>query len=241
MNIIISGSKGNLGAYVVKGLIAQDEFRVTGYDLDAKNDFLDQLDAKKPIDFFIHFGEYSSPEITVEQALSNITSSIQLLEKLKASGAVQNFIYASSLRVYGSWEHWIRSLGSSSPDEVLDVLDYKALENTFYPVTHYANGKLFVENELRRSILVDHWDCKVAVLRIGSILGEDRTNDVEIEVEFNSWTGKMRHTRVFKSDFLTFLIKLISNGLKNQFDIINIVPKASFLNYISCGKNFNNY
>lgn len=241
MNIVISGSQGNLGAYVINGFKANQELIVTGYDLDTKNDFLDQLETGVKIDYFIHFGEYSSPEISLEKALENVTNTNTLLRLLTSKSRLKHFIYASSHRVYGSWEPWIRTLQGQSPENALRQLDPKSRAAIFYPITHYANGKIFIENELRRLVYQEHWQCKVAILRIGSILGKDSTSDVDLEVEFNSWPDKMKHSRVLKSDLFKFLNQLISTGFNESFQIIDVIPKESVLNNISSGKNFHNY
>lgn len=204
-NIVLIGSKGNIGSRIVRSSVHS----YIEIDLDNQAAFFEL----KQIDIVLHFGEMSSPRLSLEESICNIENTLAYFKHAINAGC-KSFIYASSHRVYGSWE--------------------TSLDLPLVPTTNYGKAKLTCERALCD---LSPNDMSILVLRIGSILGEDVTANEELERLNNEWKGKYDITRSLFKDFLSRIDELITQDNMGH-RVMNVLPIDSPLNQKFDGQNF---
>jgi len=206
--IVLVGSKGTIASRILQS----SKHSFIEIDLDNEAAFY----TLKRIDIVLHFGEMSSPSLSMHDSLSNIEKTIAYYKYALKVGC-ESFFYASSHRVYGSWE--------------------EKLTPPFVPITNYGKGKLICEILLRELSVAT---TGVVVLRIGTLLGEDDVSNQDLESENSEWKGKYDFTRTTFKDFVSRLDKLVAEK-HTGYSVLNVLPKSSLLNKKFDGKNFYNY
>lgn len=214
MIVALIGSEGRLG-----NIVKQSSIFITHY-FDKGN--IENFYLLSSCDVVIHLGEFSDPDISLELALSNVVSSINIIQHSEKIG-VRHFIYASSHRRYGSWENTMKHGGN------LDK---------FYPLSFYGASKAYIEDVLR--ISSTSRKMKSSILRIGTIMNDQLDNN-RLENLNHEWRGKYSYTRISGDDFIAFLVSLVSNPKHTQSQVYNLIPEQSELNKYFDGKNINNY
>lgn len=214
MIVALIGSEGRLGKTV-----RQSDIFITHY-FDRSN--IQDFYLLSSCDVIIHLGEFSDPDISLDEALSNVLSSIEIIQHAQKIG-VRHFIYASSHRRYGSWEN---------------IMKHGSNLDKFYPLTFYGASKAYVEDVLRISSTTHQM--KSSILRIGTIMNDEFDNDTLEDIN-GEWRGKYSYTRISGDDFVAFLVTLLSNSIHTQSQVFNLIPKQSELNKYFDGKNFYNY
>lgn len=204
---VLIGSEGTIGSYIKENSIH------SFFEVDIKNRHA--FFELEEIDIVLHFGEKSSPDLTLNESLDNIVGTLEYLKHALKCGC-KTFIYASSHRVYGSWE-----------DD---------LEKPFYPTTNYGIAKGVIEGVLR-----DFSQEKMSsiILRIGTLLNSDTIGNTELEILNNEWAGKYNFTRSFFSDFVHHLDEFLTEK-QDTFKVYNVLPINSNLNHLFDGENFYN-
>jgi nucleoside-diphosphate-sugar epimerase len=203
-NIVLIGAGGNVGSRILQNSIHS----YIQIDLHNQSDFY----KLQKIDIVLHFGEMSSPSLSVEDSLSNLEATLAYYKYARRIGC-STFVYASSHRVFGSWE--------------------KSLDTSLHPITNYGRAKSISERLLRDF----SEDMATIVLRIGTLLGDDSISNRELEMQYGEWEGKYDYSRSLFSDFIIHLDKLLILEHKG-FKVLNVLPLGSILNQIFDGKNF---
>lgn len=171
-NYLVTGAAGFIGSAIAKKLIEENNTVVTidnfstGFkrnvpkkvEIIEGNDFdeivLNKLNGRK-FDAIIHIAGQSSGEISFEKPVydlqTNAQSTLMLLNYARKTGC-KNFIFASSMSVYGDHEE-------------------KQVDETSYtvPKSFYAVGKLASENYMR--IFSQEYGLKCTALRFFNVYG----------------------------------------------------------------------
>lgn len=172
MNYLVTGAAGFIGSKIAERLIKEGHSVVTidnlstgyeecvpaGCEFICGNDYdeavIDKLQERK-FDAIIHIAGQSSGEISFEDPKydlnTNTLSTLMLLQYAKRTGC-KNFIYASSMSVYG--EHGEIKVGEDAWPT---------------PKSFYAVGKLASENYMR--IFANSFGIKCTALRFFNVYG----------------------------------------------------------------------
>lgn len=168
---LVTGAAGFIGAAVAKSLVDQGHHVITIDNLRTGHvenipegvEFIqgncqdtESIDALKDIklDAILHIAGQSSGEISFEDPVydlqTNAQSTLQLLQYARRTGC-RNFIYASTMSVYGD-----------QPEQAIDE------SATPLPKSFYAVGKLASENYLK---IFTQYDINCTALRLFNVYG----------------------------------------------------------------------
>jgi nucleoside-diphosphate-sugar epimerase len=218
MNILVTGSSGFVGKYLVRSLI-ENNFEVSEADIKFGIDLADintLKNIKKP-EIVIHLAAMVfSPEAfknPVEYYKNNINSTLNVLELCREHGS--KFIFASSY-VYG-------------------VPLYLPVDEE-HPVSHfnpYASGKIICENLCKG--YNQNFGVRVVILRPSNIFGFGQDERFLIPSVISQTKNKIinlgdpnpKRDFVFIDDVINAYIKAIEFDNKD-FDIFNIAAGVSY-------------
>lgn len=233
---LVTGAAGFIGSVIAKKLIAQGNKVVTidnlstGLEKNIPNgcffikgnvydeDIIVQLEKFK-FDCIIHIAGQSSGEVSFENPVydlqTNTQSTIMLLKYARISGC-KNFIYASSMSVYGDAE-----------DEFVNE------DMNIRPMSFYAVGKAASENYMR---IYSSFGIKCTALRFFNVygIGQNLSNlkqgmasiylAMAIKDKHILVKGSKDRFRdfVYIDDVLNSVLKSIDRKKGNDFEIYNV-------------------
>lgn len=175
--ILVTGAAGFIGSAIAKKLLELNNSVVTVDNLSTgklenvpegcvflKGNVYDEKIIKKlksyKFDFIIHFAGQSSGEVSFEDPIydlkTNTQSTLMLLTLSKEIGC-ENFIYASSMSVYGDQEN-----------------PFVSELNTTIPKSFYAVGKMASEHYMR---IYSQYKIKMTALRLFNVYGKGQNLD----------------------------------------------------------------
>lgn len=236
-NYLVTGAAGFIGSAIAKKLIEENNTVVTidnfstGFKKNVPekveiingNDFdetvFNKLDGRK-FDAIIHIAGQSSGEISFEKPVydlqTNAQSTLMLLNYARKTGC-KNFIFASSMSVYGDHEE-------------------KQVDETSYtvPKSFYAVGKLASENYMR--IFSQEYGLKCTALRFFNVygIGQNMENlkqgmaSIYLAQAIKSkhiiikGSGERFRDFVYISDVVSAVKKSLARETCNNFEIYNV-------------------
>lgn len=233
---LVTGAAGFIGSAVAKFLIEQGDKVVTIdnlstgfkanipngcefiYGNDYDNEVLKELE-KYRFDGIIHIAGQSSGEVSFENPVydlkTNVQSTIMLLNYAKATGC-KNFVYASSMSVYGDNEN-----------------EFVCENSIICPKSFYAVGKASSENYMR---IYSSFGIKCTALRFFNVygIGQNMTNlkqgmaSIYMAMAINDKhiivKGSKERFRdfVYIDDVVDSVIRSINRDCGSQFEIYNV-------------------
>lgn len=172
-NYLVTGVAGFIGSKLA-GRLLRSQHRVVGLD-NLSTGFLEMVPeevdfieggchepsivsalGKTSFDAIFHIAGQSGGEMSYDDPVydlqSNAQSTLLLLELARSTGC-KNFVYASTVSVYGE---------SGNPDKIVE-------ESTLFPKSFYGVGKLASENYMR--IYADQFNLNTTALRLFNTYG----------------------------------------------------------------------
>jgi len=220
--ILFTGSKGDIGQFLLKKL--RREYKV--YTINS--DLTKKIPKILNIDYVLHFAGTVKPKDNFKDPIkvfeNNIISTLNLINSLKKLKKKPIFIFASSSQVANDYLNFKRY--KKNFDEKIPLM----LTNN-NPQSSYGYSKIFCEKIVQMSGL------NYTILRIFNIYGIKKKNDffndildqIKSSKEIKIYNSKINLSWLHIDDLCDAILKVIvSKKTKNQ--IINLGGEKSFSN-----------
>lgn len=241
MKVLIIGSSGYIGSYLVKKL--RNRYDVTGIDIIQKDNKNLVVDYTQIDEYFLYqfniiiflagiSTRQKSTELKYEEVYKkNVTEPIQFFKKCKSTQLV---LYSSTVAVY---ENCIDEEANENNKVEYDILD------------NYSKSMFERDINVEKNLILNEIKCKIVGLRFGTVIGisdNQRTNLVHIAMLksalttgiINVYNGTQYRSILWMKDLYRCIDTLINNRNEVKSKLYNIVSYnctiAKIANEIAC-------